>query len=599
MCSAIAVFLALQFHIAAFVDGEYIPVGNDSFYHARRILDAAIGERGFYQFDEMIHAPEGSLLTWPWAYDYLIAKALQLALLLEPALDPMKFVANVPVFWVIVNVGLLTLLTRELGLAVEWRVAAVLALALSPLTQLLHGQGIIDHHFIEMTFTLLAAWLGVRFLNEPENRASATILGVALGTAPAFHASLFILQMPLVAALFIWWVKGGSIPVRSQKSLATSLVLATAAILSVSEPVHRGQFNFTTLSWFHLYAAAGTCLVTCLFSAYTYTVRRLIWLAGVVLLFVAPLVPTLMAAKGFMAGQTIGLERIEEVRSPFSMLIRENGLIRTLGLYGLVLLAAPVLLLAFLFRSLRGRSPAEIYFAVSCVFGLSLALLQFRFHPFAAAAFSAGPAVLLSPILARLPLRRGLAAAVVITGVFIAFAIPLTEQLFARHAVGLDPHYANTRKIYNTLSKACQQDPGVVLADSNDGHYIRFHTDCSVIVNNFLLTAQHGQKLSQARQLMRLRPAQLLDHELPIKYVFSRLEYVYTKDDGVGRATTLEEIASANPPLFLELAFSEPPKGFELLDEIRLEDRRDLGYARLFQLVPNKARSTGRIEKWN
>ena len=54
----LAMTLAMNFDSASFVDGRFIPVGNDSFYHARRILDAAVGERGFYQFDAMIHAPD-------------------------------------------------------------------------------------------------------------------------------------------------------------------------------------------------------------------------------------------------------------------------------------------------------------------------------------------------------------------------------------------------------------------------------------------------------------------------------------------------------------------------------------------------------------
>jgi len=59
--TTVGLYFALRMKSAALVDGLYTPVGNDSFYHARRILDAAVGERGFYQFDNMIHAPEGQL----------------------------------------------------------------------------------------------------------------------------------------------------------------------------------------------------------------------------------------------------------------------------------------------------------------------------------------------------------------------------------------------------------------------------------------------------------------------------------------------------------------------------------------------------------
>ncbi len=38
-----------------------------------------------------------------------------------------------------------------------------------------------------------------------------------------------------------------------------------------------------------------------------------------------------------------------------------------------------------------------------------------------------------------------------------------------------------------------------------DGHYIRFHTDCSVIANNFLVTPQHEQKYMEASRLLSMR----------------------------------------------------------------------------------------------
>ena len=78
--------VAMLYSSAAFVDGQYIPAGNDSFYHARRIIDAAVGERGFYEFDTMIHVPEGSWLNWPWGYDYLMSIALRVAMWLRPEL---------------------------------------------------------------------------------------------------------------------------------------------------------------------------------------------------------------------------------------------------------------------------------------------------------------------------------------------------------------------------------------------------------------------------------------------------------------------------------------------------------------------------------
>src|SRR5215471_20614641 len=103
--SAIAVFFALLLRDSTIVDGLYLPRGNDSFHHARRILEAAIG-RGFYEFDVRLHAPDGSWVPWPWGYDYLMAKGTQIWVWLAPHTDPTTFMCYVPVFWILVNAAL-------------------------------------------------------------------------------------------------------------------------------------------------------------------------------------------------------------------------------------------------------------------------------------------------------------------------------------------------------------------------------------------------------------------------------------------------------------------------------------------------------------
>ena len=58
------------------------------FYHARRILDAAVGSRGFYEFDERLQVPDGTWIPWPWAYDYLMSQAAAFASGSTRASDP-------------------------------------------------------------------------------------------------------------------------------------------------------------------------------------------------------------------------------------------------------------------------------------------------------------------------------------------------------------------------------------------------------------------------------------------------------------------------------------------------------------------------------
>ena len=117
VASLIALFFALVLRDSTIVGDAYIPRGNDSFYHARRILDAAIGARGFYQFDERLHAPDGAWVGWPWAYDYLMAQATRVTLWANPLLDPMVASVYVPVAWIFVNSALFLAAAGAIGLS--------------------------------------------------------------------------------------------------------------------------------------------------------------------------------------------------------------------------------------------------------------------------------------------------------------------------------------------------------------------------------------------------------------------------------------------------------------------------------------------------
>ena len=231
IASAVAMFMAMSYETAALVDGTYIPAGNDSFYHARRIIDAAIGERGFYQFDDMIHVPDGSWLNWPWGYDYVLATALSLTLLVAPGMEPMAFLAHVPVAWLVVNTGLLALICRKAGLSLAFTAVVLLGFSLLPLTQSLHGTGVIDHHFIELTFVLGTVLAGLGFFSHQAAGKDAILLGVVLGLAPAFHNGLFILQIPVLVVVALSWL-GNRLPDASLVKLLAA-ALGAASLVAV------------------------------------------------------------------------------------------------------------------------------------------------------------------------------------------------------------------------------------------------------------------------------------------------------------------------------------------------------------------------------
>ncbi|MEE8307588.1 MAG: hypothetical protein V3R81_10005, partial [Gammaproteobacteria bacterium] len=257
----VAMFFALLHRDAAFIDGQYIPMGNDSFYHARRVLDA-LGSGEVAQFDNRIHVPDGAWIPWPWGYDYLLVKTTQIAQWLSAGLDPMAYLAHVPVAWIAINTALFLGVLTALGLPLGLRAIGMLAVALSALNQQLHAIGMLDHHFVEYTFVLANILLGLRWLRRPDNPRAALALGVLLGVAPAFHNGLFILQIPMLACIFVLWLRGDAPPLKSIVQFSAALVVSTLLIALPAQALHEGMFEFALLSWFHVYITF--CSAICL-----------------------------------------------------------------------------------------------------------------------------------------------------------------------------------------------------------------------------------------------------------------------------------------------------------------------------------------------
>jgi hypothetical protein len=170
----------------------------------------------------------------------------------------------------------------------------------------------------------------------------------------------------------------------------------------------------------------------------------------------------------------------------------------------------------------------------------------------------------------------------------LAHQVAVKDQLFANFSVGLDVNYEITRALYPSLAEACHADAGLVIADHNDGHYVRYHSDCSVLANNFLLTPQHRQKVGELLDLLKLSPDQFIARNTGAEYIFVRLEHLYLPGtDGELIDTTEAYIRQNNHRLFGDLVFeSTIPPQFELIAELPIGDGRDFSYARLFRIRP-------------
>jgi asparagine N-glycosylation enzyme membrane subunit Stt3 len=586
LTSAVAVMLALLVTSASYVDGEYIPAGIDSFYHARRILDTAIGERGFYQFDNMIHVPEGSWINWPWGYDYLMASLLSFALWLRPSLDPMAFLAHVPVVWVCINMGLLALVARRMGLSPSLTAVAMLGYAMFPLTQTMHGVGNIDHHYVELTFVLATLLAGLGFFSADRKPSAAVTLGIVLGLASAFHNGLFILQIPVLLCFLVLWLRGQMPELTSLYRFAAALVGSTLLILLPSAPFQDMQFQFWTLSWFHLYIAScsATGVIFIGLRPFNKTNVGLLLLLGVLL--VSPLLANILTGAAFLGGDLIYLDQITEVKSPISRLTDMGGMLWLAAFYSYLVFLTPVLILLFAVRGSQSKEPQAIFFSICVVLGLVLLLTQIRFNPFGTWALLIPSALLVQELSKRFGISMLATAAGALLIVAFVFQPALKNRLIRKYPAGMNREYAASRTLFKSLAESCAADPGVVISYSDDGHYIRYHTDCSVIANNFIMTPQHEEKILEVDRKLQLDPVQFLEQVTDVDYVFVRMFGSFEEGPNGIQESPIERVVSRNSPLFIGLTFGENiPHEYRLIDEIPVGGGRDFAFARVYKIV--------------
>lgn len=522
----IAALACTVFWKASHLNGEYLPVTNDAFYHARRILDTAADPASFYEFDRRIHAPEGSLLCWPWGYDYALGWLVRIAGAIGIPGPPIAFLIWVPVIAVFASVGLIMLIARRLGLSLWSASVAALCVALLPLTATLHGIGMVDHHFAEYIFVLATLAAGLKFFANPRSKRAAAVLGVTLGIAPAVHNGLFILQIPILATLLLHWLQNIRLPGRTAWAFSLALLAASAAALAPSLPVRLGLFQFYSLSWFHLYVAAGTVAFTLLLSRLPRTTRSCLVLAAVGALLLVPLVKQILLAHSFLEGNIARLDGIIEMKSPLRMTNRPGGLIVVTSFYSLLLWLTPLIAAYCAFSAWSERNSPRLFFWICSLLGLTLLLMQFRLNYFGSFALFLPLLVLAERWTARYEpqaVRPRQIKFAVSLGFLLAFALPLRYFLFgAPPAPAADPNFVYLRPVLEVLKKQCARSPGVVLADNDAGHYIRYYTDCSVIANNFLLTPQHEAKIAEIDRLTALTAEQLSASAPYVRYVLLR-----------------------------------------------------------------------------
>jgi hypothetical protein len=582
--SVLAALSCSLYFYATYFHGEYVPLGNDGFYHARRILDTVADPSAFYQFDPRIHAPEGSLLVWPWGYDYLMAQLVRLGLAIGLSHDPMAILVRIPVAAVFVSMGLLVVAMRQLSMPAWAMTLAALCLALAPTTQFLHGAGQIDHHYAEFMFILAALAAGLAWLRIPENPRYAALTAATLGAAPCIHNGLFILQLPLLATLFVHWLQGQAPPRKAMLTFAAVLAATTCIVLLPSTAFRTGRFEFYTLSWFHLYIATCTALICVLIGLLPHTRRNVALFVVTGALLALPILAQIKMAQAFVAGTFKWLETIAEMKSPVREALTGAGW-TVARIYSFLFWIAPLTWLLCLYRCWRDRRSQRLLFWITAALGLSLLAMQVRLHYFGDFALYLPWLLLAGDLTARRPELTKKTCLAASLALLVSYS-PALRQLVAPVSPANDTTFEDTRSLYSALQKACAEDPGIVLADNNAGHYIRYYTDCSVMVNNFLLTPLHFRKMDEVEHLFALSAEELIKAAPEVKYVLVRPLDIRRADDPKD-GYRYWFFFPGTPRLATDLllaARESVPKDYELLHEIRFREADNIPYARLYKI---------------
>ncbi len=574
---SLAFVVALVWTSGAFIDGDYEPMGVDSFLHARRILDTYTDTSAFYQWDTTSFAPTGAYNHWPWSFDFGLALVLKLLVPLTGA-SPTAILMHLPSVWVFMNCGLLLLICRQLRISSPCKLIAVLCFALMPVNQTIHGVGHIDHNFAELSFVLAALWTNIYWFNQPGSQWRSALAGAVFGLAIGVNISMFILQFPFLLSFGVLWLKNNQMPVRSSSIFAITLILTTFTIAIFSEPLQDGYFAYFYLSWFQVYIAACTGVLTLLLSLFPASLRSFAIITLVVLMLSIPVMEQLISGFGYVATtSSIYLTKVAETRSILALGSA------SLVLYTGLIILLPVIMAGCVFALFTTRSAKYIVFACHCLFGLSLLVLQYRFNQFGSYALYLAPLCTLSLLLATRTLAVRAFAISTTSLLIAALMLQSFPFLWLPREPGWSDIYARSRPLFLYLGELCEQQPGIVLTTLENANYVRYHTDCSV-----LGTAMYGPdnlqtKLgTRALQLLNADPQQVLESQPRLDYILVVRAYG-TQITRPEWATQFNETGLNGLLLGHNTDF---PTEFRLLMAANFADENDqqLGLARLFKL---------------
>jgi hypothetical protein len=301
----------------------------------------------------------------------------------------------------------------------------------------------------------------------------------------------------------------------------------------------------------------------------------------------------IVLVEGFLTAKISRLDAIVEMRSIVPTVLSSGGRANLATSYSLFAFLIPVTYVYCAWRGWRERATGRVFFWLCCLLGIPMMLSQVRLHYYGSFALYLPWLVFLQDFATKREAQRKLIMLSASLVFAVAYIMP-ARNLTSAWDVANDGYFPLLRPILEDLRKACAEEPGIVLADNDAGHYIRYYTDCSVIANNFLLTPQHEQKIKQIDYLTSL-PASAFPGIAPyVRYVLLRpasMFDVLKKDNKIVNVTYVSyspHKAQLISDLLLK-PLDQIPRNYVLLQEANIHDSSKDGvlpYMRLFKVNP-------------
>jgi hypothetical protein len=366
------------------------------------------------------------------------------------------------------------------------------------------------------------------------------------------------------------------------RAFALTLLLTTLAVSIPSEPWRRGFFEFYTLSWFHTYIAAVVGAFCVLLSALPASRRNAIIVCAAAVATMLPLGGVMLVAGEFVTGNLDTLTNISEAKSPYRLLVERGESESTMYMSLLMLFMAPMLLLN-LWWAWRAKDAAHQYAAIVCAMGLLLFQFQYRFNVFGTVPMLLTPLIAARQLAEARPNFRRLVS-VGIVALFAVAYLPTLNVWRTHFILGNNLAYFNLQSVWGRFGQLCSERPGLALADIEAGHWIHYHTRCSVLANVFLLTPQHAEKTRESSRLLLMTPQQMLAARDDIRYVLVFHSVLMRNEPNGGESPNLEALRTALPPLERELLGPEDALPAEFKKQWEVRSPKGQIYARLFEI---------------